>query len=103
MEAREGEQREVVQKWFLKRTPSCARRSMWGVLRWGWPMQERASARWSSVRMKTTLGRAVAFKKTLLNARQQRKERSMVGRIEEGMEEGKRGILRSAYRRWEGI
>lgn len=56
MDARLGEHREVVQKWFLKRIPSLARRSILGVERWGLPVQLRASQRWSSVRMKTTLG-----------------------------------------------
>jgi hypothetical protein len=58
MEARLGEQSEVVQKWFLKYTPSRARRSMCGVWRWGLPWKLRASQRWSSVRMMTTFGRS---------------------------------------------
>src|SRR5689334_12673444 len=60
MLARLGEHNEVVQKAFLKCTPSLARRSRFGVLRCGWPAQLMQSARMSSVRMTTTLGRLVS-------------------------------------------
>src|SRR5438045_704664 len=59
-QAREGEQRGMVTKELLKYAPSAAMRSMLGVLRNGWPAQERQSQRWSSVRMKRMLGFSAA-------------------------------------------
>ena len=43
---------------FANRAPSAASRSRFGVLSNGWPAQLIASQRWSSVRIKTTFGRA---------------------------------------------
>jgi len=58
-QARLAMQIEVVKKAFVKRTPSEARRSMFGVLITGLPMQPIASHRWSSDIMKMMLGGAI--------------------------------------------
>src|SRR5438093_561277 len=61
MDARLGEQSDVVQNMFLKRTPSAARRSMFGVFKCGCPAQPSASQRISSQRMKRTFGLSAAL------------------------------------------
>ena len=50
---------EVVKKAFVKRTPSEARRSIFGVLITELPMQPIASQRWSSDIKKIMLGGAI--------------------------------------------
>jgi len=60
IDARLGEQREVVQNVFLKWTPSRASRSMLRVFSCGWPAQPRQSQRRSSQRMNKTFGRSAA-------------------------------------------
>ncbi len=57
-QARLGEQSDVVTKALVKRAPSLAIRSMFGVFRKGCPAQLIASYRWSSVRMNTKFGRS---------------------------------------------
>jgi hypothetical protein len=54
MEARLGEQSEVVTRAFLKWTPLRARASRCGVSAIGCPRKLIASERWSSVRMRMT-------------------------------------------------
>lgn len=56
MEARLGEQSEVVQNMFSNRTPSLEIRSIWGVFNAGCPAQLMAFQRISSQRMKSTFG-----------------------------------------------
>ena len=56
MEARLGEQSEVVQNMFSNRTPSFEIRSIWGVFNTGWPAQLMAFHRMSSQRIKSTFG-----------------------------------------------
>src|SRR6185503_2585911 len=58
MDARLGEQSDVVQNALANRAPSRASRSRLGVFRNVFPAQPIASHRWSSVKMTTTFGRA---------------------------------------------
>ena len=57
IDARLGEQSDVVQKGFRKYTPSRARRSMFGVEIVDLGLMLTESQRWSSVRMNSTFGR----------------------------------------------
>jgi hypothetical protein len=66
--ARLGAQSEFVTNMLVNRTPSRAMRSMFGVLRNGWPAQDMKSNRWSSVIMTTTLGLSVASAGTVVSA-----------------------------------
>jgi hypothetical protein len=75
MEARLGEQSEVVQKAFVNRIPSPARESIFGVFRCGCPAHPIAFQRRSSHKMKSTLGRSAARAADPAIALQRRKKK----------------------------
>ena len=60
-EARLTQQMAVVTKEFSNRMPSAASRSIFGVLRCVLPMHPMAFCGWSSVKIKTMLGRSGSF------------------------------------------